>query len=100
MGYIQNNLRDMDYWEPSLSMASNLDLISQKLNKLIDVYGWIFEYTCSFLSAKSDSDVMLCLQSYQGLRIKLPLVYYSYPQGRIIDHLCINHIRRIGLIHM
>ena len=37
------------------------------------------------LSAKSASDVMFCLQSYQGLRS--------------IDHACINPIRRIGLIH-
>ena len=27
------------------------------------------------LSAKSDSDVMFCLQSYQGLRIDISLVY-------------------------
>ena len=27
------------------------------------------------LPAKSDSDVMLCLQSYQGLRIDISLVY-------------------------
>ena len=36
------------------------------------------------LSVKSDSDVMFCLQSYQDLES--------------IDHLCINPIRRIGLI--
>ena len=36
------------------------------------------------LPAKSDSYVMLCLQSYQGLKT--------------IDHLCINPICRIGLI--
>ena len=35
---------------------------------------------------KSDSDVMFCLQSYQGLITK--------------EHLCINPIHRIGLIHM
>ena len=38
------------------------------------------------LPAKSDSDIMFCLQSNQGLRI------YIY-------HLCINPIHRIGLIH-
>ena len=37
------------------------------------------------LSAKSDSDFVFCLQSYQDLES--------------IDHLCINPIRRIGLIH-
>ena len=35
------------------------------------------------LPAKSDNDVMFCLQSYQGLRIDRSLVYYSYPQDRI-----------------
>ena len=39
----------------------------------------------TILPAKSDSDVMFCLQSYQGLES--------------IDHLCINPIRRIGIIH-
>ena len=37
------------------------------------------------LPAKSDSGVMFCLQSYQDLEL--------------IDHLYINPIRRIGLIH-
>ena len=37
------------------------------------------------LPAKSDSDVIFCLQSYQG--------------QESIDHVCINPIRRIGLIH-
>ena len=36
------------------------------------------------LPVKSDGDVMFCLQSYKGLRM--------------IDHLCINSIHRIGLI--
>ena len=30
---------------------------------------------CTVLPAKSDSDVMFCLQSYQGLRIDISLVY-------------------------
>ena len=34
--------------------------------------------------AKSDSDVMLCLQSYQELRIDRSLMYQSYPQDRLI----------------
>ena len=33
--------------------------------------------------AKSDSDVMFCLQSYQGLIIDKSPVYLSYPQDRI-----------------
>ena len=40
---------------------------------------------CTVLSAKSDSGVMFCLQSYQDLES--------------IDHLCINPIHRKGLIH-
>ena len=35
------------------------------------------------LPAKIDSDAMLCLQSYQGLRIDTSIVYLSYPQDRI-----------------
>ena len=35
------------------------------------------------LPAKSDSDVLFCLQSYQGLRIDISLVYESYPQDWI-----------------
>ena len=41
--------------------------------------------SCTVLSAKSNSGVMFCLQNYQDLES--------------IDHLCINPIRRIGLIH-
>ena len=37
------------------------------------------------LPVKSDSDGMFCLQSYQDFES--------------IDHLCINRIHRIGLIH-
>ena len=39
--------------------------------------------TFTVLPAKSDSDIMFCLQSYQGLRIDRSLVYQSYPQDRI-----------------
>ena len=35
------------------------------------------------LPANSDSEVVFCLQSYQGLRINRSLVYSSNPQGRI-----------------
>ena len=41
--------------------------------------------TITVMPAKSDSDFMFCLLSYQGLRID--------------DHLCINPIPRIGLIY-
>ena len=35
------------------------------------------------LPAKSDSDLMFCLLSYQGLIIERSLVYLSYPRDRI-----------------
>ena len=35
------------------------------------------------LPAKSDNEVMFCLQSYQGLSIDRSLVYLSYLQDRI-----------------
>ena len=38
------------------------------------------------MPAKSDSDVMFCLQSYQGLITDGSLVYLSYPQDRINTH--------------
>ena len=40
------------------------------------------------LPAKSDSDVIFCLQNYHVIR-----------GLESIDHLCINPINRIGLIH-
>ena len=40
---------------------------------------------CTVLPANSDIDVMFCLQIYQDLES--------------IDHLCIDPIRMIGLIH-
>ena len=43
------------------------------------------DYMATILPAKSDSDFVFCLQSYQDLES--------------IDHLCINPIHRIGLIH-
>ena len=39
--------------------------------------------TTTVVPVKSDSDVMFCLQSYQGLRIDRSLVVLSYPQDRI-----------------
>ena len=41
------------------------------------------EVTVTVLPAKSVSDVMFCLQCYQGLRMDRSLVYLSYPQDRI-----------------
>ena len=35
------------------------------------------------MPAKSDSDVIFCLQIYQRLRIDRSLVYQSYPQDKI-----------------
>ena len=53
------------------------------------VFTILLEIPChgsiTVLPAKIDSDFMICLQSYRDL--------YS------IDHLCINPILRIGLIH-
>ena len=45
----------------------------------------MFLTKCTILPAKSDSDDVFCLQSYRDL--------WS------IDHVCINPIHRIGLIH-
>ena len=41
------------------------------------------ENNATVLPANSDSDFMLCLQSYQGLIIDRSLVYLSYPEDRI-----------------
>ena len=41
------------------------------------------EQRATVLPAKSGSDVMFCLQSYQGLRIDRSLVHLSYPQDKI-----------------
>ena len=46
-----------------------------------DLFAW--QYTGYCLPAKSDSDVMFCLQSYLGLMINRSLVYLSYPQDTI-----------------
>ena len=36
---------------------------------------YFLQFGASVLPAKSDSDVMFCLQSYQGLRIDRSIVY-------------------------
>ena len=41
------------------------------------------EESVTVLPAKSDSDVVFCLQSYQGLMIDKARVYSSYPQDTI-----------------
>ena len=45
--------------------------------------------------AKSDSDVIFCLQ----LLSKTLICTFHLSKRESIDHLCINPIRRIGLIH-
>ena len=53
---------------------------------LLNPYGsgsTLFVIKATVLPAKSDSGVMFCLQSYQGLIIDRSLVYESYPQDRI-----------------
>ena len=45
-------------------------------------------HVTTVLSAKSDSDVMFCLQNYQGPIIDRSLVYKSYPADRINTHVC------------
>ena len=42
----------------------------------------IIRYSCT-VPAKSDSEVMFCLQSYQRLLIDRSIVYLTYPQDRI-----------------
>ena len=51
--------------------------------QVMDVTRCLGAYSATVLPAKSDSNVMFCLQSYQGLRIDKSLVYYSYLQDRI-----------------
>ena len=50
-----------------------------------NVYNIPLPVPATVVPAKSDSDIMVCLQSYRDLES--------------IDHLCINPIHRIGLIH-
>ena len=45
-----------------------------------------FSLAITVLPAKSDSDVMFCLQSFHGLIIDRSLVYKSYPHDRIYTH--------------
>ena len=47
---------------------------------LVSINLFVFQFrflrvTCTILPAKSDSDVMFCLPSYQGLTIDISLVY-------------------------
>ena len=46
-----------------------------KIKPTLNLFLWLEIPTSTVLQAKGDSDVMLCLQSYQGLRIDRPLVY-------------------------
>ena len=47
------------------------------------MFVYIYVLTCFVLPARSDSDFMRCLQSYQGLIIDGSLVCWSGPQDRI-----------------
>ena len=58
----------------------------------------IFKYTCqkaTVVPTKSDSDVMFCLQLLSKT-LACPL---NLSEREPIDHLCINPILRIGLMH-
>ena len=61
----------------SLSLLAGRTVAAPSVNLV-----WLKYKRNTVLPAKIDSDVMFCLQSYQGLKS--------------IDHLCINPIRRIG----
>ena len=57
-------------------------LMGKKIFTLVQMYSqnfcfyWTYDKeNATVLPAKSDSDVMFCLQSYQGLRIDRSLVY-------------------------
>ena len=64
----------------SASLAMSISVLKALPGKLD-----IKRHSPTVLPAKSDSDVMFCLQSYQGLIINrsLCVVYQSYPQVRI-----------------
>ena len=51
--------------------------------------------TATVVSTKSDSDVIVCLQLLSGT-LTCTLHFCLHES---IDHLCINHIQRISLIH-
>ena len=63
------------------AVSSEHSLLSHSKNNVDEGYG----ITCTVLPVKSDSDVMFCLQSTRDLES--------------IDYVCINPIRRLGLIH-
>ena len=51
--------------------------------------------TVTVMPAESDSDVIFCLQ----LLSKTLTCIFSLSKSESIDHLCINPILQIGLIH-
>ena len=78
--YVGNAVKRYRYlWSIARVLSYLLYLIMKYLKKVQN------KLNATVLPAKSDSDVMLCLQSYQGLRIDRSL--------------CIKHILWIGLIH-
>ena len=53
---------------------------------------FVFIINCTVVAAKSDSDVLFCLQSYQRLIINKSLVYKFYPHDRIITQEILIHV--------
>ena len=51
------------------------DSVTIGVGMLISIQLCVFQLVLTILPAKSDSDVMFCLQSYQGLMIDRSLVY-------------------------
>ena len=56
----------------------------------------LFEFISTVVPAKSDSDEILCLQLFS----KTLTCTLQLSKRKSIDHLCINPILWIGLIHM
>ena len=71
-------LKGMHIWDyficPCLSCLSYLILAMNQIHVIMRCIIMGFHCT-TVLPAKSDSDVMFCLQSYQGLIIDISLVY-------------------------
>ena len=65
----------------SYTIRTTISCVGLRMNIFLYVKCILVESTV--LPAKSDSDIMVCLQTYQGLIIARSLVYQSYPQDRI-----------------
>ena len=82
------NVRLCTYSPKPLKYECRLDLWLRLIwqhGRLLDAYVISIKIlrTFSVLLPKSDSDVMFCLQSFQGLIIDRSIAYESYPQDRI-----------------